>query len=82
MSKVKSVLISIVFLIPALIVGAVLALILIKVDYGPDPGAEIGLTLWGVWALLCGFYFKSNRFKLAGTVLLVFAITELTVSTT
>ena len=82
MDKAKKVLIAIGFLIPAILVAGVLVIILAKVDYGPDPGTEVGTTLWGTWALICGFYFKSNKFKLAGGVLLIFAIIGLVVGAT
>ncbi len=70
MSKVKTIFIGVGFLIPAAIVAALLTIFLVKIDYGPDPGLEIGLTLWGGWALLCGFYFKSKRFYYVGAGLL------------
>ncbi|MCP4988020.1 MAG: hypothetical protein GY928_18805 [Colwellia sp.] len=57
---------------PAAMVAILLVFILIEIDYGPDPAVEVGTTLWGSWALFCGYYFKSKRFFWAGTVLLGF----------
>ncbi len=74
MNKVKIILIAIGFLIPSLVVAALLTAMLAKLDYGPDPAVEVGTTLWGTWALLCGFYFKSKRFTLAGVALLIFVV--------
>lgn len=74
MSKVKTILMGTAFLIPAAIVAVILILILASFDYGPDPGTEVGTTLWGTWALCCGYYFKNNRFYLASVALLGFAV--------
>jgi hypothetical protein len=79
MPEVRTVLLGVGFLVPAIIAALILILGLVAVDFGPDPGTEVGTTLWGTWALLCGFYFKSNRFKLAGFVLLLYALTGLIV---
>jgi len=74
MDKFKKILIGLGFLIPAFLIAATLTLILVKIDYGPDPGLEIGLTLWGTWALLIGFYFKKSKFRTGGIVLLIFVV--------
>ncbi|BFT30564.1 hypothetical protein D210916BOD24_17400 [Alteromonas sp. D210916BOD_24] len=79
MDKLKKVLIAIAFLIPSFIIAGLLTYFLAIIDYGPDPGTSIGTTLWGVWCLLCGFYFKMPRFQKAGYVLLFFAIVVLLV---
>lgn len=82
MPKVKAIFMGIAFLIPAAIVAAILTLILASFDYGPDPGTEVGTTLWGTWALCCGYYFKSNRFYLASAALLGFAVLGLVLNVT
>ena len=82
MFTVKAILIGIAFLIPAALVATVLTLILVSIDYGPDPGTEIGTTLWGTWAMCCGYYFKSSRFYWAGVILLGFAVLSLILNAT
>tara|TARA_R110000782_G_scaffold48146_1_gene105504 strand:- start:6306 stop:6554 length:249 start_codon:yes stop_codon:yes gene_type:complete len=73
MDKLKKILIGIAFLIPALVVTGAITFMLAKADYGADPGLEVGLILWGTWALACGFYFKKSKLKTGGIVLLIFA---------
>jgi hypothetical protein len=74
MDKFKKMLIVVAFLIPAFLVTAAITFMLAKADYGPDPGLEVGLILWGTWVLACGYYFKKSKFKIGGFVLLIFAI--------
>ena len=73
----KKIGIAIAFLVPATLGAVALIFILLAIDYGPDPGVEVGTTLWGTWALLCGYYFKSSRFKQGGIALLVLAVISL-----
>ncbi len=76
---IKSIIISILFLIPAFIVSGALILLLLEINYAPDPGREVGITLWGIWLLLVGYYFSRSRFVWGGAVLLVFAVAGLIV---
>src|SRR5690606_37369603 len=69
MSTVKAIAIGAAFFIPALVVAAAVMLLLVAIDYGPDPGLAVGLTTWGAWCLFCGLYFKKSRFRSASAVL-------------
>jgi hypothetical protein len=66
--------ISIALLLPALVVAGGLAFILSSLDNGSGPGIEVGATLFGVWALVYGFYFNAKRFKQGGSVLMALAV--------
>jgi hypothetical protein len=77
---IKTIGIATMFLVPAITVAVGLIYILAAVDYGPDPRLEVGTTIWGIWALQCGYYFKSRRFKQAGFLLIVFAVISLYVN--
>lgn len=69
MSTVKAIAIGAAFFIPALVVAAAVMLLLVAIDYGPDPGLAVGLTIWGSWCLFCGLYFNKSRFRSASAVL-------------
>lgn len=75
-STLKSIGVGAGFLLPASVIAVGLVYVFIFFDYAPDPGAIIGGVLWGSWAIMCGFYFRSKRFKIAGAVLLIFAATD------
>ena len=74
MNKAKAIGMGILFLVPGALAATLLTIILIATDYGPDPGTEVGTTLWGVWAICCWLYFKNSKFKWAGLVLLGFSL--------
>jgi hypothetical protein len=65
---------SIALLIPAIVVTGGLLFILLGLDSGAGPGIEVGATLFGIWALSLGYYFKSLRSKQAGMALMGLAV--------
>ncbi len=73
-SGLKKAGIAILLLVPTFIIWFVLILILAAIDYKGKPDLAVGLTLWGVWLLISGIYFKSDRFRNVGIGLLVLAI--------
>lgn len=76
----KKIGVSIALLLPAIAVAAVLLFILLSIDEGSGAPVEVGATFGGVWALLCGYYFKSPRFKQGGLVLMAVAVVGLYVN--
>jgi hypothetical protein len=72
-SKIRKFLACVSLVIPAFILFLIVIYGLAIIDNGPDPGREIGLFLWGTWAIFCGVYLKNNKFKIAGAFMLIFS---------
>ena len=68
--KVKSILMAVAFLMPAFLVGFLFIFLLIQIDYGPDPGRSVAMSMASAWLLISGFYFKSIMMKTGGFLLL------------